>query len=1270
MDSHGQEPFPHQNFLDTLMSHKKITMNSFRSLINLPTLLMVTLPLIACRSETKQEAPDSSATQTTTPEAITTKPDLGPAGISAEPLEAVAAGETETVFVSLPPEITGIDFVNPIDQSHPQKHLYASAVACGGVAIGDIDNDGWPDIFLTSGPKKNRLYRQVSPLKFEDITDASNLDSGSAWSAGAAMVDIDNDGDLDIYICNFDSPNHLFINKGDGTFTEKAKQFGIDYVGADHTPTFCDYDLDGDLDFYLMTNFYYDPRGKSLKPISGIVNGKPSIMPGFEKYYEITKIRRGTQPGTISIDHEAVGQPDRLVRNNGDGTFTDVSEQAGIQGKGKGNSATWWDYNEDGWPDIYVGNDFKDPDRLYRNNGDGTFTNTTEDMVPHTTWYSMGSDFADLDGDGAMDFAIADMSGTSHFKQKVGMGAMSDSAEFLNTAIPRQYMRNAVYINSRGGRFMEAAHLTKLANSDWTWTVRLADFDNDGRVDVFFSNGMSRNLNVSDNPEIADLYLGETEWDKHMRAKTPELREQNLAFRNLGELKFENVSKDWGLDHVGMSFASATADFDRDGDLDLVVCNLEEPVSVYQNNTATGNRTVIRLKGRLNSWGIGAKVTIETKSGTQIRQLTPIRGYMASHEPLLHFGLGEQAQIEKLTVNWPSGHTQSFENIDANQRLTIVEPEGKAAPKEAPSPPDPLFKPSDALSNVRHSEIPYNDFVRQALLPNRSSNLGPGMSWGDIDADGDDDLWLGGARTHLGQIHRNDGNGKFTPLDFSAAEEDKNSEDMGGLWFDLDSDGDLDLYVVSGGVECDPNTPVLRDRIYLNDGQGKFNKAADEFLPDNFDSGSSVVAADYDRDGDLDLFVGGRIIPGEYPVTPKSRLLQNNGGKLINAPQTTKDLEEVGLVTGAVWSDVDNDGWIDLLVAQEWGPIKYFRNNEGQLVDQTTESGLSEILGWWNGITAIDVDNDGDMDYAATNFGLNTKYKASAKKPTLLYYGDFEEDGNYNIIEAKFEDKTLLPVRGLSCSSGAMPHLKGKFGTYTSFALAELQEIYEPETLDKSKRCEANTLESGVFINDGGKFTFKPFPRLAQISPGFGIVAGDFDSDHHADLYAVQNFNGPQAETGRMAGGVSIFLKGNGDGTFAAVAPRDSGLYVGGDAKSLTKVDLNGDGQLDLVAGINNDALTAFEQSPRSQKHFNIQLRGKNGNTFAAGSRIDVNFDDGTRRSVEVTAGSGYLSQSSSLVNIGIPAGLNVLDIEVRWPDGTSKKSEAVEIGKNTVIQQ
>ena len=544
------------------------------------------------------------------------------------------------------------------------------------------------------------------------------------------------------------------------------------------------------------------------------------------------------------------------------------------------------------------------------------------------------------------------------------------------------------------------------------------------------------------------------------------------------------------------------------------------------------------------------------------------------------------------------------------------------------------------------------------------------MAWGDIDGDGDDDLWLGGPRTKTGQLPRNDGEGKFTQLNFSAGEVDQHSEDMGGLWLDVDSDGDLDLYVVSGGVECDRNTKVLKDRIYLNDGQGQFTKASDDVLPDNFDSGSSVVAADYDHDGDLDLFVGGRIIPGKYPLTPNSRLLQNDAGKFTDVTQSVGGLKDAGLVTGAVWSDVDNDGWIDLLLAQEWGPIKYFRNEEGQLNDQTSTAGLAKVLGWWNGITAIDVDNDGDMDYAVTNFGLNTKYHASAERPTLLYYGDFESDGEPNIIEAEFEDETLFPVRGLSCSSRAMPHLAKKFDTYTSFALADLNEIYEPKCLSESKRCEANTLESGVFINEGGKFTFKPFPRLAQVAPGFGIVAGDFDGDSNADLYFVQNFYGPQAETGRMAGGVSALLKGNGDGTFAAVPPRESGLYVSGDAKSLATVDLNGDGQLDLVAGVNDDSLVAFEQSCRVQKSLSIQLRGKDGNTCAAGARINIKFDDGTRRSIEVASGSGYLSQSASLINIGLPSGIKVVDLELQWPDGTSKKLNTVDADKTVEIQQ
>ena len=505
---------------------------------------------------------------------------------------------------------------------------------------------------------------------------------------------------------------------------------------------------------------------------------------------------------------------------------------------------------------------------------------------------------------------------------------------------------------------------------------------------------------------------------------------------------------------------------------------------------------------------------------------------------------------------WPSGHAQTFEDLEVDRFHTITEPAG--LPPEAGLPgtgaDEPvlaMFQPSQMFTEAKHRESPYDDYKRQPLLPNQYSQLGPGMAWGDIDGDGDDDLWVGGAKGHAGQLYRCDGDDKFTSRVFrprirddELPHGDELSEDMAGVWLDTEGDGDLDLYVVSGGVECEPGAEVLRDRLYLNDGEGHFFMAPEDALPDVRDSGSVAAAADYDRDGDVDLFVGGRIIPGKYPLSPHSRLLRNDGGRFTDATaELAPALHETGLVTAAVWSDADADGWVDLLVTHEWGPVKLFHNHQGRLVDKTSEAGLANLLGWWNGIAAADVDNDGDMDYAVTNFGLNTKYHASPDKPTLLYYGDFEGQGRMRIVEAEFEDETLFPVRGKSCSTNAMPHLAGKFTTYTDFALADLAKIYTPECLGDAHRFEANTLESGVLINDGqGRFTFRPLPRLAQIAPGFGIVLTEVDGDGNVDLYMVQNFYGPQAETGRMAGGVSLLLRGRGDGTFVAVPPRESGL--------------------------------------------------------------------------------------------------------------------------------
>jgi len=663
------------------------------------------------------------------------------------------APSTTARFALLDPKVTGVDFTNALDLEHPMKHLYISGFACGGVVVGDVDGDDRPDLFFVSGPGRNRLYRQVGDFAFEEVTGEevtgrAGIDGGETWGAGAAMVDIDNDGDLDIYVCNYDSPNHLFLNDGTGAFREAASEFGLDLVDACLMPAFCDYDCDGDLDLYVLTYRYYRAGGRPKKRTFAMRNGRPYMLKEFAKYYAIQPIGGG------KYEMDFTGRSDHLLRNNGDGTFTETSLEAGITQPGHGQSITWWDCNQDGWPDAYVGNDFNDPDHLYRNNGDGTFTDVLRKSIPHTSWFSMGADFGDLNGDGLLDLLVADMSATTHYAQKTTMGAMSAAKLAKVMGPPPQIMKNALYLSSGTDRFFEAAELAGLADSDWTWAIKLADFDNDGRTDVFISNGVARSFTHSDHPIDAAEMIGRTGWD--LAEKGPPRPEQNLAYRNAGDLKFEDVSQAWGLDRVSMSYATAYADLDRDGDLDLVVANLDEPVSLYRNDSREGNRLLIALRGTAsNRYGIGTTVTIETASGKQVRLLSPYTGFLSSNEPLIHFGLGKEKRVTRLIARWPSGRTQTLTNIKANQRVTLVESTSDDSQAAALSPPPPAHSPSKNQSpwyqvaqlgaSVMHREIEHDDFAQQPLLPNRLSQLGPGVAVADYDGDGDDDFYVGGA---------------------------------------------------------------------------------------------------------------------------------------------------------------------------------------------------------------------------------------------------------------------------------------------------------------------------------------------------------------------------------------------------------------------------------------------------------------------------------------------------------------------------------------------
>jgi len=1208
-------------------------------------------------------------------------------------------------FERIPPDESGIQHVSPIMADHPLARAYHSSSACSAVAIGDLDLDGRTDVFAGNGPLENGLYLQKSKMQFTDVTAQAGVGGGEgAWAVGISLPDIDDDGDLDIYVCNYDFPNQLFINltiddgeRTDGPlrFEERAAEYGLDIDDGSVVPAFADYDRDGDLDVYLLTHQVYRANGRPAKPIEIYEeDGKLHVGDKWKRWYEVDQYRRGDNG---EILYTEAGRPDYLYRNDGEDGFVDVTEEAGIVTERHwGNSATWWDYNYDGWPDVYVGNDFRSPDFLYRNNGDGTFTEVAEQHVRHTTWFSMGAVQSDLNNDGYIDFLLADMMPKTHYMQMASMASMADRQDNLeHVGGPQQIMHNTLHINTGTNEFLEGAWMANIAKTEWTWAIRSADLDNDGLADLFFTNGIPRQFNHSDLPEITHASLvGRTRWE-HYR-NTPTRREQNLAYRNRGNFQFEDVSKEWGLDHVGMSYGASLGDLDDDGNLELLTTNLDDPLSLYYNHDDSGNRIVIELEGtRSNSRGIGTLVEVTTPDGArQSRQLFPYGGFLDADEPIIHFGLGDANEIETMRLEWPSGEQQVFRDLEVNRRYTITEPDTgaeKSEPVETRRVEDPWFAESPSLDGFDHEEKEFDDYERQPLLPFKLSQLGPGQSWGDMDSDGDSDFYLAGAAGQAGQLFRNQttaGSGEviLEPDPQAVFSEDSKREDMGSLFFDVDSDGDLDLYVVSGGVETSPGSDLLRDRLYLNDGNGNFSRAPEDALPDLRNSGGAVCAADFDRDGDLDLFVGSRSIPGLFPLSPESALLRNDGGTFTNVTrELAPGLVKPGMVTSALWTDVDADGWIDLMVTTEWGPVKLFRNRGGELVDATKAAGLVKdgmaSLGWWTGIDGRDIDNDGDMDYVVTNMGRNTTYDASLDSPELIFFGDFDDSDKKHIVEARFlvEDgeKICYPRRGFMASSEAMPYIADKMQTFHNYAMQPLSGIYDIDKLRAADRFIANNMDCSVLINDGsGHFEMKSLPHLAQISPGFGVVLRDIDLDGLTDCYIAQNHFNIAVEQGRLDGGLSTLLKGTGnpDEPFEVIWPDESGLVVPGDAKSLSAVDVNRDGWEDFVVGVNDDDPRIFVNalSDRSPSHpLRVQLKGPAGNPTAIGARVTVDAEGLAPQTAEVAAGGSYLAQSDADLVFAVPEeSTEPVTVTVRWPDGKTSTTKAEAAARSLALDR
>ena len=1115
-------------------------------------------------------------------------------GLSATPLAPREAGTDR--FVRHDPAESGLGFVNELRPENVLPYVYNGA----GVATGDFDGDGRPDVFLVSQDGADRLFRQMAPWRFEDVTEQAGVGGGDAWGTGASFVDFDGDGDLDLYVSNTESPNRLWQNEGDGTFRDVAPEVGLDHVGASTMPAFADYDNDGDLDLFLVTNRVIGPD--VFRPLLAKMTLPESLQRTMDEMApRIPPLERDDDGRWIipeGLDDHLIplmgrvfygGQRDRLFRNDG-ARFTDVTEAAGITDHGMGLSATWWDYDDDGWLDLYVANDLESPDVLWHNRGDGTFENVTERALPHLAYFGMGSDFADVDQDGRFDLVVADMAMRTHYKSKMLMGDMGDRGWFLQFGRPPQIMRNALFLNTGTGRFLEAGLMAGVAKTDWTWAVKFADLDGDGWEDLFVTNGVPRFDNDPDlNPRFRKLWReGRLREAIDLAANVPPVKERNLALVNGGTTpgtppRFTDKAADWGLDLMSVSQGAAFADFDGDGDVDIVVNNQNEPAALYENRVgAEHGRIVVRLVGRgANRDGLGARLSARAGDLRMERLVTLPGGYLSADEPRTFFGLGAAERLDRLEVRWPSGAVQVFEDLAADHLYTITEPavvtERAAQAATQVAGPAPRFAEAAAPLGLafEHDETFFDDFAVQPLLPHQHSQLGPGLATGDVDGDGVAEIWVGGAAGQSGALFQRDGE-RWRAVTGPWAE-DAASEDTGATFADFDGDGDLDLWVVSGSVEFGAGRPELRDRLYLNEGDGTFTHAADA-LPRFADCGSAVTAADIDGDGDLDVFVGARVVPGRYPESPISRLYRNDGGTFTDVTEErAPGLRLAGLVTDATFADIDADGDPDLVVTAHWQPVRVWRNDGGSFTEATAELGFAARPGWWNGVAVGDVDGDGRADLVTTNQGWNTKYSASPKKPARLYAKDFDADGTLDVVEAKFEDGTLLPVRGRSCSSNAMPFLADKFPTYDQFARASLDEIYGDRGLDDATAFEVTELASTLWLQQAdGTFAPRPLPDLAQIAPAFGAVIADLDGDGRQDVVLAQNFFRAEPETGRMAGGLSLWLRGTEDG-LVPVPAAESGIVVPEDAVDVAVVDVDGDDLPDLVISTNDGPLRVFK---------------------------------------------------------------------------------------------
>ncbi|GAC1301566.1 MAG: VCBS repeat-containing protein [Mucilaginibacter sp.] len=1126
------------------------------------------------------------------------------------------------------------DSINPLDK----LNIYNG----GGVGIGDFNNDGLQDIYLVGNAVPNRLYINRGNLKFDDVTEEAGVSGLGGWGRGVAVVDINNDGLLDIYVCNtllsdsIKRRNLLYINQGPDKngiphFKEMAKEYGLDIKVHSTMASFFDYDNDGDLDMYLTVNeVQSSDNTSSFRPI----------------------ITDGSKNST-----------GRLYRNDWDSVlkhpvFHDVSKQAGILIEGYGHGTTTVDINRDGWKDIYVTNDFLTNNILYINNHDGTFTDKSKEYFKHTSTSAMGQDIEDMNNDGLADVFELDMFPEDNYRKKMFMGSNSYQVfkNFDYYGYQYQYNRNTLQIN-QGPRvgpndsigdpvFSETAFLSGVSQTDWSWCPLITDFDNDGFRDIVVTNGYPRDVNDHDFITFgAEAYFVASK--KTMLDQIPIVKIPNYAFKNNGNLQFTDVTKSWGLNVPTFSNGAAYADLDNDGDMDMVINNINDEVLIYKNTAREKDKTNsrylhIQFTGdALNRNGIGAWADIYYSHGKhQVYENTPFRGYLSTIQNIAHFGLGKDTLLDSVVIRWQNGKKQTLQNVKADQVLKV----NIANAKDIYTFNQPKINTGSLFRDVtksvgvtyKHQEDDLADFNVQKLLPHKLSQYTPAIAVGDVDGNGFDDMVVGGTSKYPAQLLLQQPNGKFIQRDLLPKDQHNANarvKDEGLLLFDADGDGHLDLYIASGGYEKQPGSPDYQDRIYINDGKGNFKEVPDA-LPKNFTSKLCVKAIDYNKDGKLDLFVSGRVEPWTYPKPVSSLILRNDSknGQIKFTDVTAsvaKDLKNIGLVCDAIFTDFNNDGWPDLVLTGEWMPVTFLKNDHGIFKNVTANTGLGDKFGWWNSIAAGDFRHTGRIDYIVGNTGLNTFYKGTDKYPVYITAKDFDNNGSYDAFPSVFlKDKDgemkEFPAQTRDDIVKQMIGMRVKFQNYKSFATATMDSVITPQMRKGAIRLKANMMQSCYLRNDGnGKFTMIPLPKEAQISQLNGMVIDDFDGDGNLDVVISGNDYGTEVGTGRYDALNGLMLKGDGKGNFKPLSILQSGIYIPGDGKALVKLR-SATGSYLLAASQNKDAMKIF-QLKRPVNTITLQPL----DMYAT-----VKYKNGKISKQEFYNGTSFLSQSGRFFNI------------------------------------